>query len=324
MEKLKKQDLEQIHRKGLSEKDIQHQLKNFHQSFSPVPLVKAATPHDGIKLFDQDELDKFKIKYGKTMQKLLMNKFVPASGAASRMFKLFYDYLSDEKSHVREIEKFIKKISHFAFYEDLKASLKKKDVILDHLIYRKDYTTIIQELLGPGGLGYGHLPKGLIKFHRYQDHTRTPVEEHMVEGASYAVNRNNEVRIHYTILSEHKKAFESLINQKIPEYEKYLAVQFQTDYSFQHESTDMVAVDMNNELFRNPDGSLLFRPGGHGALLNNLNSLQDDLIFIKNIDNVVPDKYKVVTYDYKKALAGFLLDYQEKLFDFLYRLEKAF
>ena len=322
MEKLKKQDLETIHRKGLSEEDIQQQLNNFYQGFAPVPLVRPATPQDGIVMFDQDELDQFKIKYGKNMQNLFISKFVPASGAASRMFKPLYEYLEDGNAHTTEIKQFIKNITHFAFYGELKTALKKKGVMIDHAIYRKDYQMIIQELLEPRGLGYGQLPKALIKFHRYQDHVRTPVEEHMVEGAGYAINSNNTVRIHYTILSEHKKAFESLINQKNSGYEEYLETKFQTDYSFQDESTDRIAVDQHNKLLRDPDGSLLFRPGGHGALLNNLNKLQDELIFIKNIDNVVPDKYKVLTYDYKKALAGFLLAYQQKIFDYLYKLDE--
>ncbi|MGM0532774.1 MAG: DUF4301 family protein, partial [Bacteroidota bacterium] len=286
-----------------------------------IPLVKAATPNDGIIRLDQDYVDKFKKRYGASVQENRIRKFVPASGAASRMFKSLFEYLEDETSNANEVERFIDNIEYFAFYKDLKDSLARKDISIENAIWHKDYATIIRELLDPRGLNYAHLPKGLIKFHRYQDHSRTPVEEHMVEGANYSINADGTVRIHFTVLPEHKEKFESSVLSSVPNYENFLRVRFQTDCSFQDESTDMVAVDMNNRLFRNLDGTLFFRPGGHGALLNNLNKLNDDLIFIKNIDNVVPDKYKVVTYDYKKALAGLLVEYQAKTFRYLKELE---
>ena len=321
MEELTNKDIEQIRQKGLAEKDIEKQVENFRAGFPFVPLVRAATPNDGIIRLDQDYIDKFKKGYGESVRKNTIRKFVPASGAASRMFQFLFEYLEDETSNSEEVEEFIENIEYFAFYEDLKASLARKDISIENAIRRKDYATIIRELLEPGGLDYAHLPKGLIKFHRYQDHPRTPAEEHMVEGANYSINADGTVRIHYTVLPEHKEKFESHVISSLPNYEKFLRVEFQTDYSFQDESTDMVAVDMNNRLLRNPDGTLFFRPGGHGALLNNLNKLNDDLIFIKNIDNVVPDKYKVVTYDYKKTLAGLLVEYQAKIFKYLKELE---
>lgn len=321
MEKLTKEDIEQIHQKGLTEKDIEKQVENFRQGFPFTPLVKAAVPDEGMLCPDQDDVDKWKNMYGASIHENRIKKFVPASGAASRMFSFLFEYLRDETSNVREVERFMGNIEYFAFYEDLKDILYRKGVGIDNAIRQKDYKTIITELLDPRGLGYGHFPKGLIKFHRYQDHSRTPVEEHMVEGANYSINADGTVRIHYTVLPEHKEKFESHIFYRVPDYESFFRVTFQTDYSFQDESTDMVAVDTNNRLFRNPDGTLLFRPGGHGALLNNLNRLNDDLIFIKNIDNVVPDKYKVVTYDYKKALAGLLLDCQSRIFNYLRELE---
>lgn len=322
MEELTTRDIEQIHQKGLTEKDIEQQVKNFRQGFPFTPLLKAAIPNDGIVYLDQDDVDKFKKVYGESVKKNTLRKFVPASGAASRMFSFLFGYLEDGTTNVEEVERFIKNIEYFAFYKDLKDSLEQKGISIENAIWRKDYKTIISELLNPQGLGYGHFPKGLIKFHRYQDHSRTPVEEHMVEGANYALNGDGTVRIHYTVLPEHKEKFESHINSRVTDYENFFRIEFQTDYSFQDESTEMVAVDINNQLFRNPDGTLLFRPGGHGALLNNLNKLNDDLIFIKNIDNVIPDKYKVITYDYKKALAGLLLDYQSRTFNYLRELEE--
>lgn len=322
MESLTKQDIEQIHRKGLTEKDIEKQVENFKEGFPYTYLVKAATPGDGIVCLDQDYVDKYKKIYGESVRENRLRKFVPASGAASRMFKFLFEYLEDAHSNVDEVEKFIGNIEYFAFYEDLKESLNRKGISIENAIWRKDYTAIVKELLEPQGLDYGNLPKGLIKFHRYQDHSRTPVEEHMVEGANYSINADDTVRIHYTVLPEHKDKFETHVVSKVPAYEDFFRVKYQTGYSFQEESTDRVAVDKDNNLFRNADGSLLFRPGGHGALLNNLNRLHDDVVFIKNIDNVVPDKYKVVTYDYKKTLAGLLVDYQKKIFNYLGQLEE--
>ncbi|MFP4620573.1 MAG: DUF4301 family protein [Bacteroidales bacterium] len=320
MEELTNKDIEQIHQKGLTEKDIDRQIENFIQGFPFIPLVKAAIPNEGIVCFDQDYVDQYKKIYGEAVTENGIRKFVPASGAASRMFHFLFEYLEDETSNAEEVERFISNIEYFGFYEDLKESLARKNHDIEHLIWRRGYVTILQELLEPQGLNYGNFPKALIKFHHYQNHSRTPVEEHMVEGTNYSINADGTVRIHYTILPEHKEKFESHIIAKEPEYENFFRVKFQTDYSFQDETTDRVAVDMNNRPMRNQDGSLLFRPGGHGALLNNLNRLNDDVIFIKNIDNVAPDKYKVVSYDYKKALAGILLDYQGKIFHYLKEL----
>jgi hypothetical protein len=323
MKYLTSNDIKQLQKKGLTEADIEQQLENFRQGFPYTRLVKAATPGDGIKILDHEELSKFKKVYGDSVYNNTIKKFIPASGAASRMFRFLFEYLEDGNVHNEDIEAFVNQIPHFAFYEDLKNSLSDKGKDINQLIERKKYKTIIRELLEPHGLNYGEFPKGLIKFHRYQNHSRTPVEEHMVEGVNYSMNADHTVRNHFTVLPEHKKKFESHIDTINPEYEKYFNVRFYTDYSFQKESTDRVAADKDNNLFRNQDGSLLFRPGGHGALLNNLNDLEDDLVFIKNIDNVVPDKYKPITYDYKKALAGILLDFQDTIFSYLRDLENS-
>ena len=259
-------------------------------------------------------------------------KFIPASGAASRMFKALFEF--DEsfkqanfdsktlsKEAYKHVKEFFDRIHEFAFYDDLNQALKKTGKTIDELIRRNEYHLILAGLLEEKGLNYGKLPKGLLKFHRYGKQCRTAIEEHLVEGAGYAINANNTVRIHLTVSPEHRKSFEVLIKNVIRAYESVYKVTFDVTFSVQKPSTDTLAVDMNNEPFRERDGSVHFRPGGHGALLENLNDLNADIIFIKNIDNVVPDQHKADTIAYKKALAGMLIDCREKIYNYLKLLE---
>ncbi len=323
MEQLTSQDIRQIQSKGLSQEDIKQQVLNFKQGFPSSPLVKPATIGDGIRQPSQPDMDYYQQRYNQALHHKGVMKFVPASGAATRMFKFLFEYLEDSHANTQEVEQFIHNLRHFAFYEDLETALAEKGQDLNDLVRRKHYHPVIEELIGDEGLAYGQLPKGLIKFHRYSDHTRTPAEEHLVEGAHYSLNRNDRVNLHFTVLPEHQQGFKTHLNAKRKAYEHTFHVYYDLHFSNQQESTDRVAVDMDNALFRNPDGSLLFRPGGHGALLNNLNMLQEDVIFIKNIDNVVPDRLKKTTYDYKKVLAGILVHYQEQIFQYLRALESG-
>jgi len=323
MENLTEQDLQQIRKKGLTPEDLEQQIRNFEEGFPFAPLVRPARPGDGMRQFDQDELERYMHDYAGSLASTTLRKFVPASGAATRMFKALFEYLDHPGESNPEVQTFMENLEHFAFYRDLEASLERKGKDLQQLKDQEDYASILHELLDDDGLGYGQLPKGLIKFHQYRDHSRTPAEEHLVEGAHYCKDADKQVNIHFTVLPEHESGFRSHLQSKRKQYEEAYDMSCRLDYSNQHESTDMVAVDMDNRLFRNPDGSLLFRPGGHGALLNNLNALEEDLIFIKNIDNVVPDRFKDTTYAYKKALAGMLLDYQKMTFRYLEELESG-
>jgi len=321
MEKLTPQNLQQIKRKGLNQEDIEKQVRNFEQGFPYTHLVRPARIGDGIYQMGQVDLEHFQHTYYRAPNDLSIMKFVPASGAATRMFKSLFEYLGDPSATNPEVETLIQNLPYFAFYDDLRSSLESKGQEISQLLDKQDYLTIIRELVDESGLGYGARPKGLIKFHHYSDHSRTPAEEHLVEGAHYSQNHDQRVKIHFTVLPEHEDKFRSHIRSKQEGYEKSYDVNYQADFSNQHESTDMVAVDMNNQLLRQSDGRLLFRPGGHGALLNNLNDLKEDLIFIKNIDNVVPDRFKQTTYDYKKALAGMLLEYQHETFQYLREMD---
>ena len=183
--------------------------------------------------------------------------------------------------------------------------------------------TAIATLLGEEGLSYGKLPKGLLKFHKYEDGARTPVEEHLVEGALYAGGKNGQVNVHFTVSPEHRPLFEALVAKVAPKYEKKFGVKYSVSFSEQKASTDTVAANPDNTPFRGKDGKILFRPGGHGALIENLNDLDADVIFIKNIDNVVPDRLKGETVEYKKLIAGVLVSKQKKAFQYLELLESG-
>ena len=305
------QDQAQILAQGVSPEQIDQQIQHFVQGFPYLNVIKAATIGDGIVRVPDDQLANYIHRFDKAAHERDLVKFVPASGAATRMFKSLFAAL-DGKSDKSTDEVFAR-LTDFAFYDDLKAAMAAKGADLDAAIAANDRTTVLRFLLTEDGLGYGSLPKGLLKFHRYADDSpRTPVEEHLVEGAAYA-NSDGTVRIHFTVSPEHRERFESLIEHEKRDYETWLGVTFEVSFSEQKKSTDTISVDMANEPFRNADGSLLFRPAGHGALIENLNDIDADLVFIKNIDNVVPDEIKETTVTYKKVLAAVLLDAQQQV-----------
>ncbi|MDL2306159.1 DUF4301 family protein, partial [Bacteroides sp. OttesenSCG-928-D19] len=261
--------------------------------------------------------------YTKTYKTIV--KFVPASGAASRMFKNLFEFLDadyDEPSTGFE-KAFFDNISQFAFYNELNAARQAstgKDI--PTLIADKQYKDIVSGLLGKDGLNYGALPKGLLKFHSYPEGPRTPVEEHLVEGALYATGKSGKSNIHFTVSEEHRDLFQRLLSQKLGQYSNMFNVDFNVTFSEQKPSTDTIAVDMENNPFREND-KLVFRPGGHGALIENLNDLDADVIFIKNIDNVVPDRLKPDTVLYKKLIAGVLVKLQKQIVKYLELLDSG-
>jgi len=314
-------DKEQLQQKGITELQIAGQLSSFEQGFPYLKLYDAASVENGIFCLDDEEEQRYLSTWeGYTQQKHHILKFVPASGAASRMFKDLYAFLDAEYELPRtDFEKiFFAHITSFAFYSQL------NDTCLN--IYGEDVSTLTSEgafkavvkaLLGSEGMNYGSLPKGLLLFHQYDDGARTPFEEHLVEGALYAKNSDNEVNIHFTVSRDHRPFFEALVAEKKAYYEKKFGVTYHISFSEQKPSTDTIAVDTDNLPFRTDDGKILFRPGGHGALIENLNDLDSDIVFIKNIDNVVPDRLKESTVRYKKLLAGVLVSLQKQTFEYL-------
>lgn len=319
-------DLMQIAQKGIDPALIEKQIDHFVRGFPYIKLERPALPGDGILLFNDQDANTYIDFYDCHAPALRVVKFVPASGAASRMFKALFEFRENPVvdnmephspgylfSHLKEI----------AFYHDLQAIMKRDGLDLDVLLTEKKHLPIVDYLLSSKGLNYAGLPKGLLKFHHYEEGARTAAEEHMVEGSTHARDRNNKVYLHFTISPEHRVSFQELITGAKPVLEQRLGVTFDISFSVQNPATDMLAVDENNQPFRDADGKLVFRPGGHGALLENLNAIQADLVFVKNIDNIVPDRLRSTTSRYKKLLGGYLLAIKEKIDGYLVRLDEA-
>ncbi|GGH53049.1 DUF4301 family protein [Dyadobacter endophyticus] len=309
-------DIQQIKERGSDLSVVEEQVRYFEKGFPFLQLSKAATVGDGIIRLTDEEIAQVVSEFDKSAAdgEIALLKFVPASGAATRMFKSLFSYLQEDKKD-KSVDEFFAKLKDFAFYEDLNTSLAADG----HEIESADEKTIASYFLTAKGLGYGELPKGLLKFHNYAERSRTPLEEHLVEGAKYA-NAGSNVQIHFTVSPEHRDKFEKLVVEVVPSYQTQYGVRYIVSFSEQKSSTDTIAVNLDNTPFREKDDSLLFRPAGHGALLENLGQLDADIIFIKNIDNVVPDRIKGDTITYKKALAGIVLRYQKRVFAYLDKL----
>ena len=318
-------DLEQLKAKGISEKQIEEQLACFVKGFPYLEIAASASVEKGIMVIDKEAQASYMEAWDAYLAKnKKIVKFVPASGAASRMFKNLYEFLSaDYQEPTTAFEqKFFNEITKFAFYKALNAKCEQntgKDI--QALIATGEYKEIVANLLEAKGLNYGQLPKGLLLFHTYPESVRTAMEEHLAEGAMYAKNNAGEVNIHFTVSPEHQALFEQLVAEKAGEYEDQFSVKYDVSFSIQKPSTDTVAAAMDNTPFRDKNGKLLFRPGGHGALIENLNDVDADVVFIKNIDNVVPDSFKCATVIYKKVIAGVLVSLQQKIFHYLELIE---
>ncbi|HAN19394.1 MAG: NAD metabolism ATPase/kinase [Bacteroidetes bacterium GWC2_33_15] len=316
-------DILQLKSKGLTVKDLDKQIENFKNGFPFLKVFKPAKIGDGILKLTGKEIKLYQNTFEKTKADVL--KFIPASGAATRMFSFLHEFYEKADDHYADINQiknddviyFFKNIEKFAFSIDLKLKLYSNGLDIRELLKNGRYKTILHFFLFNNGLNYSELPKGVLQFHVEKDNIKTAIEEHLIESAMYAKSHGKTIKIHFTVSPEHISLFKNLIQKVKPIYEKQYKVKYKIGYSRQKSSTDMVAVDMNNELFRNDDGSLLFRPGGHGALIENLNDLDSDIIFIKNIDNVVPDRLKDETILYKKVLAGILMSYKEKIHDYI-------
>lgn len=320
---LTKHDEQQLAAKGISIPTFEGQLNNFKTGFPYLKVDGAATIGSGIvKLTDDQTKEFIEIwdKYKAENYDIL--KFVPASGAASRMFKNLFAFLdSDYNNPTTDFEKyFFANIKQFAFYDELnKTCLTLHNKGVEELV---ETETVVAALLKEDGMNYGQLPKGLLLFHKYDEGIRTAMEEHLVEAAQYA-STNGKAQVHFTVSEEHIELFKQKVEEKKSYYEQMFNVSYDISFSTQKASTDTVAANPDNTPFRNDDGSLLFRPGGHGALIQNLNELNADIVFIKNIDNVVPDHLKDETTKWKKIIAGVLVELQQKCFDYLKLLKSS-
>lgn len=319
-------DLEIISAKGLTPERVIEQIQRFQQGYSFVTLKRSCTIGDGITRIPEGGHDHLSGIFNDAASQGKAMKFAPASGAGSRMFQrlmavgnrhgiLNRNNLEAEGRQGDEdalaVLTFIDNLKRFAFFGDLMRVMGEGRLITS--LTTGQYTPVLEALLTEKGLNYSNLPKGLLGFHRYNDYCRTAIEEHLVEAIAYTEDRNNIARIHFTVPPTHLQAIQDHIEAVRERYET-AGVVLEITYSVQKSSTDTIAVDMNNEPFRDNDDALVFRPGGHGALLENLNELDADLVFLKNIDNVVPDHLKDGICRYKRVLGGYLLEIRQQIF----------
>jgi len=323
-------DREQLRTRDISVDEIERQLSLFRRPRQFVRLVRPCTVDDGIRRITADESDELLALHAEAAGKGRFSKFVPASGAATRMFR---DLLIYQKSPGRDtawtivreraaggdesaqsMVRFMEELPRFAFWEDLRGVLGSDRTV--------EFVPVLEALLEPGGLGYEKLPKGLLKFHSYPDRSRTPFEEQLVEATDYARDEGGMCRLHFTVSPEHLEHFERLYDEVRETYESRFGARFEVAYSVQKPSTDTLAVDSDNRPFRDERERWVFRPGGHGALIENLNDLGADLVFIKNIDNVQPDDRRRHVSNWRRILGGYLVKLQrrgQEIFDRLRR-----
>ena len=316
------QDRRRLKERGISLQTLEHQLTTFQRGIPFAKLKKPCRLDDGIRPLSSLDLRAMTRNFERARAAGRVTKFVPASGAGTRMFKILevarLQKTFDGRVATEQLEQFIFGLPKFAFYDDLKNVLLGQGQQLDRLIAGNNYHPVIDALLN--SLNYAKLPKGLIQFHRYTDTTRTPIEEHMEEAANYTRDDEGRACVHFTVSPVHQRA----VQQHIEEARRKLgrpAVTWIIGCSIQKPSTDTIAVAMDNSPFRDSHGNLLFRPAGHGALLSNLRELHGDVVFIKNIDNVLPDHLKETSSKCKEMLGGLLVSLQDTVFSFLAQLE---
>ncbi|MBI1816628.1 MAG: DUF4301 family protein [Deltaproteobacteria bacterium] len=323
------QDLVQLARRGVKIDEARRQLELLRHPPPFIRLDRPCTAGDGIHVLSAADEQAAVRQYADACGSGRVLKFVPASGAASRMFRTLLS-ARDRGGEVRRAETaaraatgdaaaqemlaFMDGLTRFAFCEDLRRAMTRDGLDLDALDRAGWFDGILEYLLTPKGLDYAARPKGLLQFHRYGSDSRTPFEEHLVEAAAYARDRDGRCRLHFTVSPQHRSGFVQLLERIAPVYERVHNAHFEVDFSAQKDSTDTIAAEIDGRPFRTIDGQLLFRPGGHGALIQNLNDLHGDVIFIKNIDNVVPDHLKADTIHWKQVLGGYLVMMQQRIF----------
>jgi hypothetical protein len=309
------EDLNIFLAKGIEEAEVLRQLEILRKGVVPLKLARPARVGDGIVQIAPDKMDAYVSLYNEVVEEGRVLKFVPASGAASRMFKNWHLYQQGRSNSNGFVVKFCRDIGNFAFYDDLKRVMALDGKDIQNYLRQKRCADIIEYITSVKGLNYGWLPKALIKFHVYPGHNRTAMEEHLVEAAHYVRDGRNICRVHFTVSEEHESSFRDSLTEARSYYEHLFGVSYEVGITKQLPSTETIAVDMNNRPVRNSDGKIMLRPGGHGALLANINALDADIIFIKNIDDVVPDRLKDITVLYKKILGGYLIRLREEIFN---------
>ncbi|MDO7170981.1 DUF4301 family protein [Mariniflexile sp. AS56] len=324
------QDIQQIENHGLTEEKVNAQIKLMKSGTAYSNLIEAASIGNGIlRKNKQQELDCIDFFDGKREQ-ITVVKFVPASGAATRMFKFLFQFLNEFDPKKQTIESYTEKnkdvsvflegLEKFPFYEAVRGEVLEITPGFDGLSLGEQGLLFVKTMLDPDQLNYSFYPKGLLPFHKYDSHISTAFKEHLFESIMYA-SSNNKANLHFTISEVHQAMFEKELELIKEPIENETKTKFNVSFSYQSKSTDTVAVTSKDELYRTEEGELLFRPSGHGALVENLNTLDFDLIFIKNIDNIVVLEQNFEISNCKKMLAGILLQIQTQAFKYLKKLD---
>ena len=317
MSMLSQGDLLQIAERNVTEEQVERQVAQLKRGTAYVKLIRPATIGDGILRMSPEQVEAMNRAFDEDKEYYQFTKFVPASGAASRMFKDLFTFI-ENGVETKFTEIFFAHIHCFAFAKDLEEACQRcYGQGIDDLVKGGRKVDVVKALLLEKGLGYGKLPKALLKFHHYEHFDRLALEEHLVEAARYATDNGGVARLHFTVSPEHEQPFKEAVNRIINQYQQKYNIKYDISFSCQKPSTDTVAIDSDGNLFREKDGKLLFRPGGHGALIENLNDLAQEIVFIKNIDNIVPETRVETTVTYKKVLAGLLLKLQQQTFEYL-------
>lgn len=326
---LSSEDLQQIREHGLEPDEVLRQISLFREGLPPTRLVRCCTVGDGIRRFDIQRIESLAAEYADLVKESRVVKFVPASGAASRMFRSLIRMSSRIRgsepvdsgaaarsgdADERACAEFFSNLKKFAFYPDLKKEMARRGLDPEAEAAAGRWGSVLAALLEPSGLNYADVPKGLVKFHSYPGHSRTAFEEHILEALAYARGRDGLSRLHFTVAEEYEPEIRAFIEKQRRRYEKG-GRKCEVGYSCQSPATDTIAVDLENRPFRDENGRLIFRPGGHGALLDNLARLEAEFVFLKNVDNVVPDHRKPETFLYRTALAAHLFHLQTRLHD---------
>jgi len=320
-------DFVQIYNRGISFATILKQLKSFKRGIAKSNLIRPATVNDGILSLSDEEFQQKALFFDQQKDKFKIKKFVPASGAATRMYKFLTAFLNDfditretinayiNRKNDKELAIFIVGMEKFPFFETVDKKLR--EIYPEFETLERDYKNyyFIKLLLSPDYYNSANKPKAVLPFHQYDTHIANPIEEHLNECVHYASSKNVS-NLHFTVSEIHQNLFEVAVDEIKEKIEKPSGIKIDIGYSYQNKSTDSITIDEKNKLVKDKNDNLVFRPGGHGALIENLNNLDADVIFIKNIDNVIQNHIDQITL-YKKALAGVLVEMQQKVFEYL-------
>ena len=311
-------DLRQINKSGLTPSDVERQMATYRRRSNYLKLNRPCAINDGILSIKKAAMEELIKLYDREAGKFRLLKFVPASGAASRMFAQWFSVMGKGGFDTPALnQSFLRNFKKYPFY-----SLLKQNKHAAQFLDQKNIQGLLEYVLTGSGLNFGWLPKALIPFHSYQaEEARTALEEHLFEAAHYVRGAGDICHLHFTISQEHKKDVTKKLKAVKPKYENLGRIKYKISSSVQSPATNMLAVDENNMPLRDDRGNLIFRPGGHGSLLTNLQNLDADFIFVKNIDNIVPEKLLKKILPYKKMMGGLALKLQQEIFTILREME---